>query len=112
MKQWHLKDLKKLPKDGSVTLLDTRTVEEYNRGHMDGFQNIPVDSLREQIDEIEVGKPVYVICQSGLRSYIATRILEGHGFDAYNFAGGFRFYDAVMNDRILNEKAYPCGIDE
>lgn len=112
LKQWHLKDLKKLPKDGSVTLLDTRTVEEYNRGHMDGFQNIPVDSLREQIDEIEVGKPVYVICQSGLRSYIATRILEGHGFDAYNFAGGFRFYDAVMNDRILNEKAYPCGIDE
>ena len=112
LKQWHLKDLKKLPKDGSVTLLDTRTVEEYNRGHMDGFQNIPVDSLREQIDEIEVGKPVYVICQSGLRSYIATRILEGHGFDAYNFAGGFRFYDAVMNDRILNKKAYPCGIDE
>ena len=112
LKQWHLKDLEQLPKDGSVTLLDTRTVEEYNRGHIDGFRNIPVDSLREKIDEIEAGKPVYVICQSGLRSYIATRILEGHGFDAYNFAGGFRLYNTVMNDRILNEKAYPCGMDE
>ena len=112
LKQWHLKDLEQLPKDGSVTLLDTRTVEEYNRGHIDGFRNIPVDFLRDQIDEIETGKPVYVICQSGLRSYIATRILEGHGFDAYNFAGGFRLYTSVMNDRILNEKAFPCGMDE
>ena len=112
LKQWHLKDLEQLPKDGSVTLLDTRTVEEYNRGHIEGFQNIPVDNLRERIDELESGTPVYVICQSGLRSYIATRILEGHGFDVYNFAGGFRLYDAVMNDQILNEKAYPCGMDE
>lgn len=82
LKQWHLKDLEQLPKDDSVTLLDTRTIEEYTKGHIDGFLNIPVDSLREHIDEIEAGKPVYVICQSGLRSYIATRILEGHGFDA------------------------------
>ena len=52
-----------------------------------------------------------MICQSGERSYIATRILEGHGFDAYNFAGGFRFYDAVTNDRALIERAAPCGMD-
>ncbi len=37
---------------------------------MDGFKNIPVDELRERINEIEKGKPVYLICQSGLRSYI------------------------------------------
>ena len=61
--------------------------------------------------QLEVGKPVYVICQSGLRSYIATRILEGHGFDARNFAGGFRFYDAVMQDRALVQQALPCGMD-
>jgi len=54
---------------------------------------------------------VYVICQSGLRSYIATRILNGNGFDAYNFAGGFRFYDAVINDRNLIESATACGMD-
>ena len=39
--------------------------------HIDGFRNIPVDELRERLDEVEPGKPVYVICQSGLRSYIA-----------------------------------------
>ena len=112
LKQWHLEDAAKLPMDGSVTLLDTRTVGEYSRGHIDGFKNIPVDELRERIGEIEAGKPVYVICQSGLRSYIAARILEGYGFEAYNFAGGFRFYDAVMNDRALIEKASPCGMDK
>ena len=112
LKQWHLDDAAKLPMDGSVTLLDTRTVGEYSRGHIEGFKNIPVDELRERIGEIEAGKPVYVICQSGLRSYIATRILEGYGFEAYNFAGGFRFYDAVMNDRALIEKASLCGMDK
>lgn len=112
LKQWHLADAEKLPRDGSVTLLDTRTVGEYNRGHMDGFVNIPVDELRERISEIEPKKPVYVICQSGLRSYIATRILEGYGFEAYNFAGGFRFYDAVMNERALVQQAFACGMDQ
>ena len=112
LKQWHLADSAKLPRDGSVTLLDTRTPGEYSRGHIEGFRNIPVDELRERIGEIEVGKPVYVICQSGLRSYIATRILEGYGFEAYNFAGGFRFYDAVMHDRALVENAFPCGMDK
>lgn len=111
LKQWHLEDAPALPRDGSVTLLDTRTVGEFRRGHIEGFQNIPVDELRERIHEITPGKPVYVICQSGLRSYIATRILEGYGFEAYNFAGGFRFYDAVMHDRALIEQTTPCGMD-
>ena len=112
LKQWHLSDAANLPRDGSVTLLDTRTVGEYSRGHIEGFKNIPVDELRERVGEIEPGKPVYVICQSGLRSYIAARILEGYDFEAYNFAGGFRFYDAVMNDRALIEAAYACGMDQ
>ena len=112
LKQWHLHDADKLPRDGSVILRDTRTAWEYSSGHIEGFVNIPVDELRERLDEIEPGKPVYVICQSGLRSYIATRILEGYGYEAYNFAGGFRFYDAVVNDRALIEKAYSCGMDK
>ncbi len=111
LKQWHLEDAEKLPRDGSVTLLDTRTKSEFTQGHINGFKNIPVDELRERLDELEKGKPVYVICQSGLRSYIAGRILEGNGYTAYNFAGGFRFYDAVMNDRVLIERATACGMD-
>ena len=112
LKQWHLEDLDGLPRDGSVTLLDTRTAEEFARGHIDGFTNIPVDELRERLDELDKGKPVYVICQSGLRSYIACRILTGNGFECHNFSGGFRFYDAVMHDRCLIEQATACGMDK
>lgn len=112
LKQWYLKDIDSLPMDGSVTLLDVRTVGEYNRGHLEKFKNIPVDELRGHLDEIEKDKPVYVICQSGIRSYIATRILEGTGYTAYNFAGGFRYYEAVMHDRNLVETATACGMDK
>lgn len=111
LKQWHLEDMDKISKDKSAVLLDVRTVDEFSRGHMDGFKNIPVDELRERINEVEKGKPVYLICQSGLRSYIASRILEGNGYETYNFSGGFRFYDAVVNDRTLIERAYACGMD-
>ena len=112
LKQWHLADADNLPRDGSVTLLDTRTVWEYTQGHIDGFANIPVDELRERLGELDKSKPVYVICQSGLRSYIACRILAGNDFECYNFSGGFRFYDAVMNERCLIESATACGMDK
>ena len=112
LRQWHLEDANALPRDGSVTLLDTRTTGEYRRGHIEGFVNIPVDELRERLGELPPDKPVYVICQSGLRSYIACRILAGHGFECYNFSGGFRYYDAVMHDRRLTEQALPCGMDQ
>ncbi|MCI7808948.1 FAD-dependent oxidoreductase [bacterium] len=112
LKQWHLEDAAGLPRDGSVTLLDTRTVEEFAHGHIDGFTNIPVDELRERLGELDKSKPVYVICQSGLRSYIACRILAGNGYNCYNFSGGFRFYDAVTHDRCLIQSATACGMDQ
>ncbi len=112
LRQFHLEDVANLPKDGSVTLLDTRTAAEYSQGHIEGFLNIPVDELRERINEIAQDKPIYVICQSGLRSYIACRILSENGFECYNFSGGFRFYDAVMHDRCLMETATACGMDQ
>ncbi len=112
LKQWHLSDLESLPRDGSVTLLDTRTRGEYQSGHIEGFLNIPVDELRERLDELEKSKPIYVMCQSGLRSYIACRILEGNGFQAYNFSGGFRFYEAVTRDKALVETASACGMEK
>ena len=112
LRQWHLEDVPALPRDGSAALLDVRTPQEFRRGHVEGFQNIPVDELRERLGELEPGRPVYVMCQSGLRSYIASRILAGRGFDCYNFAGGFRFYDAVAHDRALTQRAFACGMDQ
>ena len=112
VKQFSIEDVKNLPRDGGVTLLDVRTSREYAGGCVEGFRNIPVDELRERLGEIEPGKPVYVICQSGLRSYIACRILAGYGYEVYNFAGGFRFYDAITNDRRLIEQATACGMDQ
>lgn len=112
LKQYFLEDLQELPRDGSVELVDMREPEEYKNGHAEGFRNIPVDQLRERMAEIDKNKPVYAMCQSGLRSYIAARILAGNGYDAFNFAGGFRYYDAVINDRRQAESAAACGMDK
>ena len=112
LKQWHVEEISALLARRDVTLLDTRTRREYAAGHIEGFLNIPVDELRERLREVPQDKPVYVICQSGLRSYIATRILEGNGYTAYNFSGGYRFFAAVTADRALITRATPCGMDD
>jgi len=112
VKQFHWDEVASLPRDSSVTLLDTRTDYEYSRGHADGFVNIPVDELRDRMGEIDKTKPVYVMCQSGLRSYLACRILAQNCFDCYNFSGGYRFYEAVTKEKALVECSYPCGMDK
>lgn len=112
LKQWHIEDADSIVSRKDVTLLDVRTPEEFARGHIEGFLNIPVDELRERLSMLDRGKPVYVICQSGLRSYIASRILAGNGYEAYNFSGGYRFYAAVKGDRACTERSLPCGKDE
>ncbi len=111
LKQFFWDEIETLPRDESAILLDTRTEEEYAGGHIEGFVNIPVDELRERMDELEKGKTVYVICQSGLRSYISCRILMQHGFDCRNFSGGYRLYQTVMLDQAAAEQALPCGKD-
>lgn len=112
VKQFHWHDVAVLPKDGSVQLLDARTPEEYAKGSASGFYNIPLDELRDKVDALNKSKPVYIMCQSGLRSYIASRILTNLGFDVYNFSGGYGFYSAVVGDRELCEANYPCGMEK
>ena len=101
---WH--DVENLPRDGSVTLLDVRTKGETAGGMIDGFMNIPLDSLRDNLNRIPKDKPVYVHCHSGLRSYIACRILTGNGYDCYNLAGGWRLYESVIQGRTVPD--YSC----
>ena len=111
VKQFYYEDITALQKRTDVTLLDTRTTTEYARGHADGFSHIPLDDLRDRLAELDRSKPVYVMCQSGLRSYLATRILVQNGFDAYNFAGGYRLYSSMTADRESARRAYPCGAE-
>ncbi|MBR5947846.1 MAG: FAD-dependent oxidoreductase [Clostridia bacterium] len=112
VKQFHWHEVEALASDGSVILLDVRTTSEYDRGHIEGFINIPVDELRERINELEAGKKVYIMCQSALRSYIGYRILAQNGFDCVNLAGGYRLYQTVMQDKLAAEKAAHCGKEE
>ncbi len=106
LKQFFWHDVENLPCDGSVFLLDTRTPFEVMQGKIDGFVNIPLDSLRQRINEIPKDKPVYIHCHSGLRSYLACRILTGNGYACYNLAGGWRLYESVINERTVPE--YSC----
>ena len=110
--QFHWNEVEKLKCDGSMTLIDVRTAEEFDSGHIKGFFNIPVDELREHIEEFDIKKPVYVVCQSGLRSYIACCILSQYGFECYNLSGGYGFYSAVMYEKQMAKSAYPCGMEK
>ena len=98
-KQIGIEDLDKLEDKSKVNLIDVRTPKEYAAGTFEGFENIPLDDLRNSYDKIDKSKPVYVACRVGIRGYIDTRILEQDGFDAHNLAGGYLYYDSVMKDR-------------
>lgn len=76
-----------------ATLLDVRTEAEFKKGTLKNAVNIPLDSLRERLDELDKNKPVYVFCQVGMRGYVASRILMQRGFkEVYNLSGGYRLY--------------------
>lgn len=100
VKNFFWNDVEKLPRDGSVTLLDVRTPSEREVGHIPGFIHIPLDELRQRAGEVPQDKPVYIHCHSGLRSYLACRMLTGLGYDCYNLSGGWRFYEIAVNDKL------------
>lgn len=107
--QFYYEDIPALRNSDKVILLDARTESEYARGHAEGFINIPLDDLRARLNSLDKGKKICVMCQSGLRSYIAARILVQNGFDVMNFAGGYRFYAAIKNEELSAAECYPCG---
>ena len=93
VKVFHWENLEQLDPD-AVTLLDVREAGEFSRGSIPGCINIPLSQFRAHLGELDPKKPVYVHCFSGMRSYIACRILTGHGFDCWNISGGYRLYAA------------------
>jgi rhodanese-related sulfurtransferase len=88
---FHYHDIASLNPE-EVTLLDVRTVKEYGKSHIPDFINIPLDSLRDNLDKLDKSKPVYVTCLAGLRSYIACRILMQNGFTCKSLCGGYEIY--------------------
>ena len=112
VKQHTWRDMAAIFADKNALLLDTQTPEEFAQAHFDGAVNIPVDELRKRLPELDKSKKIYVNCYSGLRSYIACRILSAHGFDCSNLAGGMRFYKAVAEGGPYdNVPRHPCGIE-
>lgn len=75
------------------TLIDVRTLQEFTEGAIPNAIHIPVDELRERLDEIPEDKPIYLYCGVGLRGYVALKILTQSGFkNVYNLSGGYRTY--------------------
>ena len=74
-------------------LLDVRNPQELQTvGAFPNAVNIPLDVLRDHLDELPKDRPISVACMVGLRGYIATRILRQNGFDAIDLSGGYRAY--------------------
>jgi rhodanese-related sulfurtransferase len=93
-------------RDGSAAmpqLLDVRTREEFAAGHIGGAINVPLDELRERLEEIDRRRPVIAYCQVGQRGYAATRILSQRGFLAANLSGGYQTYDDFRATGALAE---------
>jgi NADPH-dependent 2,4-dienoyl-CoA reductase/sulfur reductase-like enzyme/rhodanese-related sulfurtransferase len=90
--------------DGSDLLLDVRSPQEYERGHLPGAVNVPHTQLRDRLDEVLAladGRPVRSICQSGFRSYLAHRVLVAHGVDSAMLDGGMTTLGATRPDLAL-----------
>jgi rhodanese-related sulfurtransferase len=99
MPQWQAQDLGDAM--ANTLILDVRSPSEYAEGHLDGALNISHLELRHRLDEVAAsagGRPVSVHCASGVRSYLATRVLLSKGFEARNLSGGWLTLKAVHPD--------------
>jgi len=98
-----------------VTLVDVRTADEASLGSIPGAVNIPLDDLRERMNEIPTDRPVYLFCGVGLRGYLASNILKGHGYtDVRNLIGGLKTYESATKPLLLptennDEKENTCA---
>lgn len=106
-------------------LLDVRTDEEFKNGHVEGAVNIPVDSLRSRLHELDKEKNIVEYCQVGIRGHIAGRILSQNGFKVKNVTGGYKSFsiekfvpgksvpvnesDKTVNDRGESVKSFNKG---
>lgn len=87
-------------------ILDVRTAKEFAEGSIEGAINIPVDELRERINELPTDKRILLYCQVGLRGYLAYRILKQKGFQqVFSLSGGYMLYKSCSEERSSLERA-------
>ncbi|WP_187292202.1 CoA-disulfide reductase [Bacillus sp. 1NLA3E] len=85
-------------------LIDVREPGERENGYISGSANIPLDQLRDRLDELPKDQTIYVSCQVGLRGYLAARILMAYGFKVKNLDGGWKTYSAVLPKDKVEDK--------
>ncbi len=90
----------------NALLVDVRTPAEFSRGTIDNALNIPVDDLRERIEEIPADKEVMIFCQQGMRGYLAHRVLQQQGIsNVVNLSGGYQLWKTASEEyALLNNK--------
>ena len=82
----HWEDLEK----DKIFMLDVRDPSEYEKGHIDGAENIPLNDLRRRMGELPKNQEIWLYCQEGQRAYYAARVLNQHGYDTKNISGGYK----------------------
>ena len=88
--------------DEADYILDVRSAGEFNRGNVPSSVNIPVDELRNRLNELPQDTTINLYCTVGIRSYIAGRILIQNGFIARNISGGYITYCSHQNREVID----------
>ncbi len=104
VKQYYVEEIDDLPHDGSLIFLDVRDEGEFKLGHFPDSVNIPLSQLRTRYQELDNSKKVYIVCEGGMRGYLAARTLRQNGFDAYNLSGGMRLLEAQVREKAENDR--------
>lgn len=101
-------DLKSFDPEKAM-LVDVRSEIEHSNDHIAGSILIPVDELRDRLNELDSSKEIWVYCQVGLRGYTASRILQQHGFNVRNLTGGYKIYKMATyepSNNLLSSNVY------
>ncbi|KDA06193.1 hypothetical protein DC31_11330 [Microbacterium sp. CH12i] len=112
LRLWYPHELERVT--GSALVLDVRSRDEYSTGHLPGAVNIPHTELRDRLTEVTdaaSGRPVRVLCASGVRSAIAHRVLAQAGFDSASLSGGMLTLRAALGPdatRVLTTEGEPA----
>jgi NADPH-dependent 2,4-dienoyl-CoA reductase/sulfur reductase-like enzyme/rhodanese-related sulfurtransferase/TusA-related sulfurtransferase len=107
---WHWDEIKEVQNNNSF-ILDVRTKEEYEVGHIDNAINISDLEIRNRLNEIPKDKDLYVYCEVGYRGYLASRLLLQKGYNrVYNLSGGYKLFKTAQ--ATPEELAAECGPSE